>query len=128
MKKIKLFLFVLMLLVSGSSIAATSPVRMKKRASGSLTHGATRIQSVNRELQAMFEDEDSELTFFYIIGEQTFSYVLYNVEDGTRVCGDGVFDVDGVVYSLSTSGLSSGIYNIEISIGSVVYQGEFEIE
>ena len=65
--------------------------------------------------------------FFYIIGEQTFSYVLYNVEDGTRVCGDGVFDVDGV-YSLSTSGLSSGIYNIEISIGSVVYQGEFEIE
>ena len=127
MKKIKLFLFVLMLLVSGSSIAATSPVRMKERPSGNLTHGATRIPSVNRELQAMFEDEDSELTFFYIIGEQTFSYVLYNVEDGTRVCGDGVFDVDGV-YSLSTSGLSSGIYNIEISIGSVVYQGEFEIE
>ena len=53
--------------------------------------------------------------------------MYYNVEDGTRVCGDCVFDVDGV-YSLSTSGLSSGIYNIEISIGSVVYQGEFEIE
>lgn len=81
MKKIKLFLFVLMLLVSGSSIAATSPVRMKKHPYGNLTHGATRIPSVNRELQAMFEDEDSELTFFYIIGEQTFSYALYNVED-----------------------------------------------
>lgn len=115
MKKIKLFLFVLMLLVSGSSIAATSPVRMKKRPSGNLTYGATRIPSVNRELQAMFEDEDSELTFFYIIGEQTFSYVLYNVEDGTRVCGDGVFDVDGV-YSLSTSGLSSGIYKQTMEI------------
>lgn len=81
MKKIKLLLFVLMLLVSGSSIAATSPVRMKKHPYGNLTHGATRIPSVNRELQAMFEDEDSELTFFYVIGEQTFSYVLYNVED-----------------------------------------------
>lgn len=116
-----------MILFSGISEATTKSVTMKKRPPMNPTHGATRAPSINNELIALYNDDDSELTFICNTDNHQFNYVVSNLEGDHSLMGDGTFGNDGM-YVLSIDNLPSGTYTIYIIIGSVTYQGEFEIE
>lgn len=126
MRRIYLLLSSVMLL-SLSCFADPTSVPIKQRPPLINTHGASRAPSLNQELRVMYDDDNSVLIFYCENAVHPFSYVISKVEDGCGISGEGIFDGDDT-YALSTACLSSGIYIIEITIGTTIYEGEFVIE
>lgn len=121
--KTKLF-FLIMFLTSISSFA--DQIQMSCNRCISIHRGPSRAPGINNLLTVEYDKMTLQLIILYQAESQEFSYTIYNTEGGVCIYNDSVFE-ENVPIIISTDGLEQGSYILELTIGSYLYKGYFDI-